>query len=152
LQCSQANGTAECTAGSCKWSCAPGFSHCQTGNTGCETATSSVTMCGGCTTDCNLLVKNASGITCTSNTCNYAACSNQNFVDGDGNRANGCEPCGNADQACCPGNSPCKGGELYCGDDQKCHPCKVQNTVCGSTKECCDGKVCQSASGPKRCN
>ena len=111
-----------CAAGACGFSCVSGYGHCVTGNTGCETSTTSVSACGSCANNCNLLVKNATGITCQANKCGYTAC-NAGFYELDGNLADGCEPCGMNGQYCCPGNI-CNGGshcEIAPANDGKCH-------------------------------
>lgn len=46
LQCSGANGAAECAAGSCQIECAAGFEDCGGSNDGCETQLSSTGSCG----------------------------------------------------------------------------------------------------------
>lgn len=150
FSCSTLNADPECTAGSCKWTCVPGYSHCVAGNTGCETATSSIEKCGACDTNCTNAVANAVGVACTTNQCNYASCKS-GYVDVDGNRTNGCESaCGLVNHPCCPGANPCQ-GTAYCAADQRCRACRAQNDVCvgGLAGECCGGKVCQSN---KRCN
>ncbi len=144
-QCDTTNATPNCAGGSCQWMCNVGYSHCLQGNTGCETKTDSVSKCGGCNTDCNVLVKNANGITCAktamSVSCDYGTCKG-GFIDLDGNRTNGCEAaCGAAEQACCA-SSTCNNG-LYCGGDKKCHACKPLNSSCTTTSECCSPKICQ---------
>lgn len=142
IACSGVNSMPSCAAGACQWACATGFSHCQVGNTGCETATSSVSQCGGCAVDCRNNVKNANGATCANATkCDYASCKT-GFVEGDGDRSNGCEECGTLDKFCCS-NQAC-GTDLYC-DGVRCRKCKAQNAGCtgGIAGECCGGKVCQ---------
>lgn len=146
VECSAKNGTPSCVVGMCQWSCSAGYSHCLQGNTGCETPTSSADKCGGCNTNCNVLVKNATGIMCVAGTqCDYLACF-AGSVDGDNNRANGCEPCGGVDQFCCPGPAqPCNTTDTYCAKDGKCRACKGYNQSCtgGVQGECCGGKICQ---------
>jgi hypothetical protein len=114
--CSLANGTPACS-GFCSWTCASGYAHCTSGNTGCETnVRSDPAHCGACSTSCSSLVLNATGLTCTAGACGYTSCA-PGFADCDGNHANGCEcACGGHGQACCPGgvcNFPggtCNGG------------------------------------------
>lgn len=176
IACSTLNGTPGCTAGSCKWTCNPGYSHCGVGNTGCDTNTGSdPTHCGSCTTVCANVVQNATGIgcansactygscnsgwgncdsnagngcetnltndlnhcgncatncatqvlhatgiSCSSSACNYAACA-AGYGDCDGNRANGCEcACGGSEQPCCPPNNTCVPGKA----------CELQTHLC----------------------
>jgi len=166
--CSRTNGTPSCTAGSCKWSCDPGYHHCAQGNTGCETSTSSnVTQCGGCTNDCNKAVKNASQIACVDSKCTYAGQCAAGFADCDGNKANGCEcacgrekqaccsnrqcdnglvcdgsnkcvKCGRKDEPCCP-NSRCQDADRRCING-KCQKCRAKGEACSSSDDCCSGK------------
>lgn len=129
LSCSTVNGNPSCQGGSCKWSCAPGFSHCATGNsnTGCETDTSSnVSKCGSCYRNCNNSVSHATGVACVASACTYATCIAPN-MDCDNNKANGCEcistTCGANGQVCCAGNV-CNAGtdcEPAPAGDGKCH-------------------------------
>jgi hypothetical protein len=105
VACSLANGTPACAANKCSWTCASGYAHCGTGNTGCETNTrTTIAHCGSCTTDCSATVANATGIVCTAGACSYGSCT-MGFADCDGQKANGCEcTCGAArGQNCCPG-------------------------------------------------
>ena len=107
IKCSTANGTPACAASACSWTCAAGFGHCATGNTGCETNLRADPLhCGSCTTVCSTVVTNATGITCTAGACGYTACT-ANHDDCDTNRANGCEcTCGTMkNERCCPGNT-----------------------------------------------
>ncbi len=137
--CVTTNGQPSCLAGSCRWNCNPGYSHCAQGNTGCETSTSSnTTQCGNCVTNCNNTVANATGVTCASSTCNYASCKG-GFLDEDGNRRNGCETvCGVTNGPCCsPPNGGCSGTD-YCSGTT-CLACKANGTACSAEKECCSG-------------
>ena len=107
VACSTANGTPACAASTCTWTCANGFGHCSAGNTGCETNLRTDPLhCGTCTTVCSTQVKNATGISCSTGTCNYTACA-ANHDDCDTNRANGCEcTCGTTkNERCCPGDT-----------------------------------------------
>jgi hypothetical protein len=104
VACSTQNGTPACTPAGCSWTCANGYGHCATGNTGCETNQRSDALhCGACTTDCNALVVNANNVSCTAASCGYATCK-ANFYDCDGKADSGCEcPCGGDGEICCPG-------------------------------------------------
>lgn len=123
--CGTLNGTPSCFGGVCKWSCAPGFSHCSTtDNDGCETATSSeVTKCGSCKRNCNFSTYKANGIACVNSQCTYSTCIAP-YKDCDGNKSNGCEctstTCGADGQPCCAGGQ-CNFGDIECGLDGRCH-------------------------------
>lgn len=120
LRCASLNAATKCTAGKCEWTCARGFGHCKTENTGCETNIGmDANNCGSCTNVC--AVQNAQQI-CAGGACNFTAC-NAGFEDRDGDRSNGCEPvCGRKDEACCQrgaeciGTLTCKGG----GPNRRC--------------------------------
>jgi hypothetical protein len=120
VACVNKNGTPKCAASVCSWTCASGFTHCDSGNTGCETNTRSDTAhCGSCSKRCDNL--NANGVTCTAGACTFTTCA-AGFGDCDGNKANGCEcQCGRAKgQACCPGNT-CSPGLTCNGASGKCN-------------------------------
>jgi hypothetical protein len=105
IACSTQNGTPACAASACSWACAPGFDHCSTTNSGCETSLrGDPAHCGSCTTDCGTLVANATGILCTAAVCDYTSCT-ANHDNCDGVRSNGCEcSCGTKkNERCCPG-------------------------------------------------
>ncbi len=108
--CSTTNGTPKCATSVCSWTCAAGFAHCDSGNTGCETnIRTDVAHCGSCSKRCDSVV-NANGVACSAGACTFTTCM-AGFGDCDGNKANGCEcACGAMrNQACCPGNT-CSGG------------------------------------------
>lgn len=110
VACVSANGTPKCAAGTCSWTCASGFAHCDSGNTGCETnIRTDVAHCGSCSKRCDSVV-NANNVACTAGACTFTTCM-PGFGDCDGNKANGCEcACGTVkNQACCPGNT-CSNG------------------------------------------
>jgi hypothetical protein len=144
---SGAHGAPSCAAGSCKWNCDKGFSHCATGNTGCETSTSdSLTQCGSCTTSCTDSVKNATGVACTASLCTYATC-NGGFFDCNGRKSDGCEcNCGAVGAACCATDPRCS-PNLYCGTDSTCHTCKGHNAPCSFDAECCNGATYCAGNG-----
>jgi len=122
-KCSTTNGTPRCSAGACAWTCASGFGHCNTGNTGCETnLRTTLTRCGSCTRNCTTAILNANGVACTSGACTYTSC-RTNFGSCDGNTANGCEcACGAAvGDICCPGNV-CNFPGGKCTGAGKCAP------------------------------
>lgn len=117
--CSTTAGTPACAAGVCGWTCAAGFAHCDSGNTGCETnLRTDVAHCGSCSKRCDSVV-NANGVACTAGACTFTTCMT-GFGDCDNNKANGCEcACGAVrNQPCCPGNV-CTGG-LTCSPSGKC--------------------------------
>jgi hypothetical protein len=105
--CNDSNATPRCAAGTCEWTCANGFAHCDVGNTGCETNTrTDVNRCGSCTKSCSAqVIKNATKLVCSAAVCGFEGCT-AGHGDCDGNAANGCEcDCGAAvDQPCCPGD------------------------------------------------
>jgi len=67
--CSTLHGTPVCAGGKCGWSCSPGFAHCASGNTGCETDITTVDNCGGCGNACG--AANATANHCTAGQCAY---------------------------------------------------------------------------------
>ncbi len=103
--CTRANATATCQSGACTLgACDTGFADCD-GNTatGCETATNTLTNCGGCGEACAQVAN--SSPTCATGTC--ALVCNTGWYDADGDRANGCEldittntDCGRPHNAC----------------------------------------------------
>jgi hypothetical protein len=119
-----------CTDTGCNYTCDPGFSHCMSGDTGCETPTSAdVQRCGACNTDCTVHVAHATGISCANSACGYTACAS-GFNDCNADHTDGCESDPQTDPA-------------HCGDcETSCTPA-VQNVM---TVECkagkCDYDVC----------
>ncbi len=106
--CTRANAAATCQSGACALgACDAGFADCDGDTaTGCETATNTLTSCGGC------------GVACgagphASPTCATGACAltcDAGWYDADGDRANGCEldittdaNCGRPGNACVSG-------------------------------------------------
>ena len=117
--CVTKNGTPKCAGGACSWTCVSGFTHCDSGNTGCETNTrSDPAHCGSCAKKCDGL--NANNVTCNAGACAFTTCL-AGFGDCDGNRANGCEcACGTQkNQACCPGDI-CSAGLTCNAGSHKC--------------------------------
>ena len=121
LACSTKNATPSCTASTCAWACASGFTHCDSGNTGCETNTrSDLAHCGSCSKTCDGVL-HANGVSCTAGACTFTSCM-AGFGDCDGDKANGCEcACGAMkNDPCCPGRTcapglTCNGGSGKCG-------------------------------------
>jgi hypothetical protein len=87
--CMFSNGTGACSGGVCAvTSCNAGFGNCDgQGANGCEQRLDTLTHCGACATPCTLANAVAS---CGTGTCQLTAC-NANYVNVDGNNANGCE-------------------------------------------------------------
>jgi hypothetical protein len=86
--CENANGTAECSGGSCLLSCVNGYADCDSDpSNGCETSTmDDSSSCGSCQNAC----ENPNGET----SCGQGLCSPTcaaNFADCDANASNGCE-------------------------------------------------------------
>jgi hypothetical protein len=120
--CSGANGTPACSGSKCSWTCAAGYMHCQTGNTGCETnVRGDPAHCGSCSNDCATRVVNVDSVICASGSCSYNACTANND-DCDGLRDNGCEcTCGTArGERCCPGGV-CNAGLSCIVGPNKCN-------------------------------
>jgi hypothetical protein len=69
LDCSTVHGTPACASGACGWSCQPGYAHCMSGNTGCDTDIANTTNCGGCGNQCG--TANATANSCTNGQCVY---------------------------------------------------------------------------------
>lgn len=87
--CTIANGTGDCSSGSCAVaSCNPGWGDCD-GNpaNGCEQQLNTTTHCGGCGVGCSLA--NA-GETCSTGACAITTCDG-GFGNCDGTTGNGCE-------------------------------------------------------------
>lgn len=118
--CVTTNGTPKCAAGACSWTCASGFAHCDSGNTGCETnIRTDAAHCGSCSTKCDGVV-NANNVTCTAGACAFTTCQ-AGYGDCDGNKVNGCEcACGALKmQPCCPGDT-CSAGLTCNTGSHKC--------------------------------
>ncbi len=107
--------TRTCGGGSCNGACAAGFGDCNNNKLtdGCETNTNTTTTsCGACGTNCNTLVKNATGILCNAGSCDYGSCASASFKDCNGVHADGCEVnigtdvsnCGACGRACSTAN------------------------------------------------
>ncbi len=85
-----------CSTGVCGYTaCTAGYGDCDGDATdGCEENIREVSDCGTtCANrvDCNAAVLNATGLSCTSGTCDYTACSSSQYADCDADRTNGCE-------------------------------------------------------------
>jgi hypothetical protein len=112
--CSTANGSPQCSAGSCGVrTCNAGFGNCDSNvANGCETPLASTTAhCGGCGAACT----NANGTTsCAASSC-VPSCST-GFGDCDGLRQNGCETGLNSVTNCgvCGRSCPAGGGAPTC--------------------------------------
>ena len=108
-------GGVSCANGTCGYtSCNSGYGNCDgIASNGCETNLSNTpTACGSCSTNCLAQVVNATGVTCSGGSCTFGTCAS-GYGDCDGNRANGCEcSCGHYNQACCPPNNTCTGGNI----------------------------------------
>lgn len=104
--CSNANGTPNCTNGTCAVACTTGFADCDNDPAnGCEVDTNnSVASCGACGNACTA----ANGTpSCANGSCGIGAC-NASFGDCDNNTANGCETDLSSTIAACGAcNQPC---------------------------------------------
>jgi hypothetical protein len=117
------------------------YSMCSGGFGGCETSTSStLTACGSCGTNCNTIVLNATGRTCTMGACGYGACAS-GFGDCDAMRANGCERaldttthCGACGNACGAGETCNASGDCACGTTTA-----ASGSACGASAVCMGG-------------
>jgi hypothetical protein len=106
-KCSTTNATPSCAAGACTWACTQGYSHCATGNTGCETNTNTtINHCGSCSRDCNTSTQHATGISCSQGHCGYTACA-PGYLDCDTSKSNGCETMGSVCPTCGLIGLPC---------------------------------------------
>ncbi len=98
VACTNAHGTATCTAGACAPSCTAGYGDCDGNkNNGCETQLDTLTNCGACGAACSFPNAAAS---CSTGTCTLGAC-NAGYGNCDGNAANGCETNTNTNSADC---------------------------------------------------
>ena len=150
---SNVNG-ATCSGTTCDYaSCTAGHVDCDGNRTnGCETAADG-THCGAACGTCVGMTSNASGLTCSaSNTCDYGSCTG-NFLDCDGNRANGCESpysvthCGSCASTCTTANMHATG--LSCTAGGTC-----DYTACQAGMVDCDGNRangCERASDGNHC-
>lgn len=87
--CTIANGTGECTTGSCRVaSCNPGWGNCD-GNhaNGCEQPLNTTTHCGGCGVGCSLA---HAGESCSSGACLITTCDSL-WGNCDSSHSSGCE-------------------------------------------------------------
>jgi hypothetical protein len=173
MPCSTLNGTPACNTGACSWTCANGFQHCQSGNTGCETSITTTANCGGCGRACasdNVAVAACSGGVCTSTCVNgFGNCGQPAAPAAD----DGCETdlttstasCGQCGRACstvnvstlsCSGGvctSMCNGGFGNCSKpiapstDDGC-----ETGTLGDIQNCggC-GIICSSVNGTPSC-
>jgi hypothetical protein len=133
---SQANGTScgtnmTCASGACL--CSSGYTNCGTASVpNCVDFMKDINNCGACGTVCNSAkVVDATGLYCSSGSCNYTACATWNtvnsatsppvpnvlpYLDCDGNRANGCESNPQQDATCggCGLNCTLQGPTVHC--------------------------------------
>jgi hypothetical protein len=126
-----ASGT--CVGGACTIGmCTAPYADCTGGAAnGCETSLRQTTTCGGCGTNCNTMVANATATCSAAGTCDYTGGCTAGTSDCDGSRADGCEPfapthCGgsctnctstilNASGATCTGGGTCDYGSCAAG-------------------------------------
>jgi hypothetical protein len=141
--------------------CATGFLDCNDVlEDGCETEVS-LSQCGACDRDCSVLTKHVEEILCvdTAGTfdCGYQGDGTHGegcvfeYLDCDGNRANGCETpvnsqdhcgfCGNVCDAHCMLHP--NGDHYYCG-------CRENYDDCGDGRQCCEG-YCFNIFDPAHC-
>lgn len=87
----KANATVSCDLGVCSFNCNPGFEDCNgIAADGCEVNLNTNTAnCSACGTSCPANPPNAT-YTCVNGTCNFN-CSSSNYLDCNGNTADGCE-------------------------------------------------------------
>ncbi|HVT10231.1 MAG TPA: hypothetical protein VHO67_22380 [Polyangia bacterium] len=116
--------------------CATGYANCSSGAAdadGCETATNTLSNCGGCGISCSQ--PNATA-TCASGTCSIVSCSSGY---GDCTSAAGCETPLNTASHCGSCTTSCSGGAGLCGANNQCVACG------GSGQPCCPGNACSAA-------
>jgi hypothetical protein len=165
-QCtSTANGVPMCSAFGCKWTCDTGFAHCMSGNTGCETATTSnVKHCGSCGNDCTDGADHVVGLTCTNSKCAYTSCS-PGYVDCNGSTNDGCESnpqtdirhCGSCttncqvnvknvvNQTCNTGNCDYDACQPFFADCNGLHSDGCECACGAATQNCCPaGAACKT--------
>ena len=134
-----------CSSGACDYgSCDAGYDNCNADRTdGCETDIWQANSCGsncGNRVNCNGLVQNASGISCNSGDCGYAAC-NSGYADCDGDPTNGCEEniwetadCGST----CFNRANCN-GQVQNASGVNCNAGDCAYSSCNSGWGDCDG-------------
>ncbi|MDB4928753.1 MAG: uncharacterized protein JWM10_1237, partial [Myxococcaceae bacterium] len=137
--------------------CAAGFGNCDgAAANGCETATTSITNCGGCGRACAL--PNATPV-CTAGACAVGACA-AGFGNCDRVAANGCEldlrsdslNCGSCGRSCAVGQacsngacvSACPAGTTFCAGgcvslQTSAANCGACGTRCSATQTCTAG-------------
>lgn len=124
-----------CAGGTCSYqSCKPGYGDCD-GNraNGCETALNTNEHCGSCSNNCSTL-PHVNAVTCSSGKCGITTCQT-NYVDCNGNTADGCEinvqssttNCGNCGYDCLA---------LQDVSDASCHSGKCVITCNGAYMNC----------------
>ncbi|MBX3272319.1 MAG: putative metal-binding motif-containing protein [Sandaracinaceae bacterium] len=97
--CTIANGTGDCSMGSCRVAtCNPGWGNCDgRDDNGCEQRLDTLTHCGSCGASCSLT--NASE-SCSTGACLVGSC-NSGWGNCDGSHSNGCETNTNTSVAHC---------------------------------------------------
>ena len=147
LSCTNANGSASCSAGVCAASCAPGFADCDgQPENGCESDLASNSHCGACDARCS----NEHGSTrCEAGSC-VPTCA-AGFSDCDGDPRNGCETNVGSDPAHCGScTRTCQAGAQVCVAGQ------CETSPCAAGRGECDGdltQVCETtlATSPAHC-
>ncbi|MHB1845846.1 MAG: hypothetical protein ACYCWW_13550 [Deltaproteobacteria bacterium] len=150
ISCSTLNGVPSCVGGACQWSCDPGFAHCASGNTGCETnlltSTSSCGACGRACSNANVALLSCDGGLCDSSCLSgYGNCSEPAAPASDDgcetNTATSSSSCGSSGTACPSGESCSGGGCVPLTCDAGTSNCNGSGCSC-ATPACC-GTACQ---------
>jgi hypothetical protein len=125
VTCSTLNATPMCLSGGCAWGCTSGYQHCMTGNTGCDTQTTTLTNCGGCNNVCDTTT--STNAMCDGTTCSYTCKPGMGDCVTTAPNTNGCE------------TDLVATGEKMCG------------AMCILQSSCCTVADCTSAPGPAAC-
>jgi hypothetical protein len=168
--CSTAHGVPSCSGSTCSWSCDGGYAHCMSGNTGCETSTTTITNCGGCNNVCD--TTNAFNATCTGTACAYVCKPGHADCVTTAPNTDGCETgthdvmnCGGCAQVCdtvhstgaaCPSGvctyTGCTGDYADCSmtapNTDGCETSLTSIAACGACMQSCDTMNSNGAACP----
>lgn len=146
LECTNAHGGTQCSAGACVPSCDSGWDDCD-GNAanGCETSLETTSNCGSCGNTCSVSGGNAA---CVAGQCEVAGCGS-GFEDCDGDASNGCETdvtttanCGTCGNTCSFPNA------TETCNTNSCAITSCDNGYCDDNGQASDGCEFDLATGP----
>jgi hypothetical protein len=141
-----------CTGGQCTYACSPGYADCADAGTGCGTALSSSSSCGGCGVTCMgatpLCAPSDAGVSACASSCSGGETNCSNTCSNLMTDSTHCGTCTTA----CPSSQTCKAGQCQCPTTAAPDACgtactskQTDSANCGSCGHACSGgETCQA--------